>query len=172
MFWQSLRKVPNKVNERILKSKVSLANRIGNRIHRRVVFATMCIILVVIVGTVITSRIVAYAGSIEGVGVEIYWDQGCTDRTLSLDWGLIEPGSNSTVSLYFRNEGDSAVFLWMETSNWKPSASLDYMTLIWTYSGRILNADEVIPIDLILNVSPTVSGIIDFSFDIVITTTG
>ena len=76
------------------------------------------------------------------------------------------------MTVYVKNEDDSAVYLWMETSNWNPSASLSYMTLIWTYSGTILNVDEVVPIDLILNVSPTVSGITDFSFDITITTTG
>ena len=90
-------------------------------------------------------------------------------RIFSLDWGIIGPGTNSTMRVYVRNEGNSAVYLWMETSNWKPSVSLSFMTLIWTYSGTILNADEVVPIDLILNVSPTVSGITDFSFDIVIT---
>jgi len=60
----------------------------------------------------------------------------------------------------------------METSNWNPSVSMSYMTLIWTYSGTMLNIDEVINIDLILNISPTVSGITDFSFDTTITTTG
>jgi len=70
--------------------------------------------------------------------------------------------------IYVRNEAESAVSLWLATSNWTPLAALSYMTLIWTYSGRILNADEVIPMKLILDVSPTISGITDFSFDIVI----
>jgi hypothetical protein len=116
MFWQGLRKAPNKVNERIVKSKGSFAVRIGNRIHRRVVFATMCLILVVIlviiIGNSVFSTVVAKADSIRVVKVEIY----C--------------------------------------------------------SGRILNPDEVIPIGLILNVSPAVSGITDFSFDMVINAAG
>jgi hypothetical protein len=116
MFWQGLRKAPNKVNERIVKSKGSFAVRIGNRIHRRVVFATICLILVVILAIIINnsvfSTVVAKADSIREIKVEIY------------------------------------------------------------SSGRILNPDEVIPIDLILNVSPAVSGIIDFSFDMVINAAG
>ena len=172
MFWQVLRKVPNKVNERISKSKGSFAIRIGNRIHRRVVFASiMCIFLVVILGF-INSGTVAYAGSIGGVGVGIYWDQACTNRTLSLHWGLINPVSNNTLTVNIRNEGTSPASLWLTTSNWTPSAASGYMTLNWNYSGTILNADEVIPIVLILNVSPTVSGITDFSFDTAITITG
>jgi hypothetical protein len=157
MHSQSPRKVPKKVNKRI-------------------VFTTMCIILVAILGTAImnsaSSKNVAYANSVRGVGVGIYWDQDCTNRTLSLGWGVIEPGSNSTLMVYVRNEGDSAVSLWLRTFNWTPSVASDYMTLNWTYSGRILSANEVIPIELILNVSPTISGITDFSIDLVITATG
>ena len=169
MFWNDLRNLLNKVNEKIVKSKVFFAIQIGNRIHKRAALASICILLVVILGTVISGITVGYADSINGVGVEIYWDQACTKRTHSLDWGIIEPGTNSTVTVYVKNEDDSAVYLWMETSNWKPSVSLRFMTLIWTYSGKILNTDEVIPIDIILNVSPTVNGITNFSFDTVIT---
>jgi len=179
MFWQNLRKVPMKIpyiiNERIVNSKMPFANRIGNRVQKRAIFTTICIVLVVILGTFIrnsaSSRNVVYANSVRGVGVGIYWDQDCTNGTLSLDWGVIEPGSNSTVMVYVRNEGDSAVSLWLRTFNWTPSVASDYMTIVWTYSGRILSANEVVPIELILNVSPTISGITDFSIDIVITAT-
>ena len=172
MLCDDLKKVVNKVNERIEKSNVPFSIRIGNRIHRRAVFASICILLVVILGTIISGIPATYADSINGVGVEIYWDQGCTKRIFSLDWGIIEPGTNNTLRVYVRNEGNSPVYLWMETSNWNPSASLSYMTLIWTYSDTILNVDEVVPIDLILNVSPIVTGITDFNFDTTITTAG
>jgi hypothetical protein len=176
MPWQSPRKIPRRVTKRIVNSKMPFANRIGNRIHRRIVFTTIIIILIVILGTIIgnsaSSRNVAYANSVRGIGVGIYWDRDCTNSVLSLDWGLIEPGANSTVMVYVRNEGDSAVSLWKATHNWTPSVASDYMTLDWTYSGRNLGANEVIPIELILDVSPTISGITDFSLDIIITATG
>jgi hypothetical protein len=176
MLWQGTRKVPNKVKERAVNSNAPYAVQISNSVRRRAIFATTCIILVVILTSIVwysgPSRTVAYANSMRGVGVGIYWDQACTNRTLSLDWGLIGPGSNNTVTVYIRNEGYSAVSLWMATSNWTPYVASGYMTLSWTYSGRILSAYEVIPMELILNVSPAVSGITDFSFDIVITATG
>jgi hypothetical protein len=175
MFWQGPRKAPYKVNERTVTSKGSFAIRVSNRVHWRAAFATICIILFVILGIIVGnpgwSIPVAHADYVRGVGVGIYWDQGCTNRTLSLNWGIIEPGSNSTLMVYVRNEGDSAVSLRIATSNWTPSVASGCITLTWTYSGRILNADEVIPMELSLNVSPTVSGITDFSFDTVITTT-
>jgi hypothetical protein len=106
-----------------------------------------------------------------GVGAGIYWDQACANRTLSLDWGLVEPGSSSTMRVYVRNEDDSAVSLWMATSNWTPQIASEYMTLIWTYSGRMLSTNEVVPIDLVLIVYPNASEITDFSLDVIITTT-
>jgi hypothetical protein len=176
MFLQNLRKILNKVTEKTANSKAPFATRTTNHAHRRTLFATTCIILVVILGTITMNsgshKNTAYANSVRGIGVGIYWDQECTNRTLSLDWGLIAPGSNSTVMVYVRNEAESSVSLWLATSNWTPLAALSYMTLIWTYPGRILSTDEVIPMKLILDVSPTISGISDFSFDIVITTTG
>jgi hypothetical protein len=175
VFWQGIRKVQDKVTQRIVNSKAPFAVRIGNHAHRRAVFATVCIILAVILGTIIwnsgSSRTVAYANSMRGVGVGIYWDKGCANRTLSLDWGLIEPGSNNTLTVYIRNEGNSAVSLWITTSNWNPSAALGYMALDWNYSDQILGVDQVIPLELILSVSPTVSEIDRFSFDMIITTT-
>ena len=108
----------------------------------------------------------------KGIGVGVYWDHACTNRTLSLNWGHIKAGSNSTLTVYIKNEGRSAVSLWLRTSRATPSTALDYMTLTWTYSGRILSVDEVIPVELILNVSPTITGITNFSFDTIITTAG
>jgi hypothetical protein len=172
MFWQGIRKVPDKVNARIVNSKVPFAIRISNRVHRRALFATICI-SVVILGTLIwnsgASKTVAHADSMRGIGVGIYWDQACTNRTLSLNWG--QACSNNTLTVYIKNEHNSAVSLWLGTSNWTPSASSGYMSLNWNYSGQVLNEEQVIPLELTLTVYPTISGITDFSFDIVITTT-
>ena len=176
MFSHILRKAPNKFNERIGDSKVHPTIQISNRVNKRKVFASLCIILVIALGTIVgksgSSRTVARASSMSGVGAGIYWDQACANRTLSLDWGLVEPGSSSTMRVYVRNEYDSAVSLWMTASNWTPRIASEYMTLIWTYSGRTLSVNEVIPVDLILTIYPNVSGITDFSLDVVITSTG
>jgi hypothetical protein len=129
----------------------------------------MVVILGTITGLFNASKTVH--ANVVGFGAEIYWDQGCTNRTFSFDWGSIEPGSNKTFTVYIGNEGDSAACLSMATSNWAPSAALSYMTLNWNYSGQILSVCQVIPLELILAVSPSVTGITHFSFDITIATT-
>jgi hypothetical protein len=175
MSWENLKKVPDKFNEGIIHLRAPFAIPIGNHVHRKAIFATICILTIVILGTIIedfgSSRTVVYASSVKGLGTGVYWDQACTNRTLSLDWGLIEAASHNTLTVYVKNEGNSAVSLWLKTSNWTPSASLGYMSLNWNYSGQVLGVDQVIPIELTLTVYPTVSGIAGFSFDTIITTT-
>jgi hypothetical protein len=175
MFRHSLRKVPDKINERKVNLRKPFSIRISNHVHRRAVFAIVCIIVFIVLGTIIgnfgSSKTFAYADSVKGLGAGIFWNQACTNRTLSLDWGSIELGSNNNLTVYIRNEGNSAVSLWLATSNWTPFAALEYMTLNWNYSGQILSVDQEIPVELILSVSPNIIGITGFSFDTIITTT-
>jgi len=119
-----------------------------------------------------TSRTVSSAGSVKGIGVGIYWDYACTNRTSSINWGLLDPGSNKTATVYVRNEGNAVVTLSKATQNWNPSTASSYITLNWNYAGQTLGVSQVLQIKLTLIVSSTISGITSFSFDITITATG
>ena len=175
MFRDSLRKVPDKIIEGKVNLRAPFATPISNHVRKKAILTAICILTIVILGTIIanfgSSITVVYAGSVKGLGAGIYWDYACSNRTLSLDWGFIEAGSNSTLMVYVKNEGNSAVSLWLSTSNWTPSACLGYMSLSWNYLGQVLSVDQVIPLELTLFVYPTISGVTCFSFDTVITTT-
>jgi hypothetical protein len=110
------------------------------------------------------------ANTIQGIGVGIYWNQECTNRTLSLNWGSTVAGSSSNLTVYIRNEGDSAVSLRLSASEWIPSNAPSYMSLNWNYINQVLKVGEVIPLELTLSVSPTISDIKNFSFDVIVTT--
>jgi hypothetical protein len=173
MFWESLKKVPDKINEGIVNLRVPLAIPIGNHAQRKALFTAVCLLAIVVFGAVIaalgSSKTIVYANPVNSQGAGVYWDQACTNRTLSLNWGSIEAGSNKTLSVYVRNEGTSAASLSLGTSNWTPSTTLSYMSLNWNYSGQVLNVDQVIPLELTLTVYPTISGITNFSFNTTIT---
>jgi len=119
-----------------------------------------------------TNRTISNVGLVKGIGVGIYWDATGTNRTSSINWGLLEPGSNKTVTVYVRNEGNAAATLSKATENWNPSTASSYMTLNWNYAGQTLSVNQVLQIKLTLVVSSTISGITNFSFDITITATG
>lgn len=154
------------------KAKIEIDQN-GNSARRKAVLAIACILLVIIVGTsmenLTSNKAFAYANSINGLGVGIYWDHGCTNRIFSLDWGQLGAGSNNTLTVYIRNEGNSAIYLWMSTSNWTPSATSSYMNLTWNYSGQIIGVNQVIPLELTLSVAQNISGITNFNFDTTIT---
>jgi hypothetical protein len=152
----------------------SLRNVRDNHSHKRAIFAAMCISIIVILGTIIgnfgSNILFAKAGYVEGIGVGIYWDQDCSNRTLSLGWGFIDAGSNNTLTVYIKNECNSAVSLRLKTSNWAPSASADFMSLNWNYSGQVISVAQLIALEITLIVYPNISGITVFSFDTTITT--
>lgn len=125
-----------------------------------------------VLSAVQTSRTISNLGSVKGIGVGIYWDSTCTDRTSSINWGLLDPGSSKTVTVYVRNEGNTVATLSKATGNWNPSTASSYLSLNWDYTGQTLSVNQVLRIKLTLIVSSTISGITNFSFDITITATG
>ncbi len=119
-----------------------------------------------------TQKTISGTGSIKGVGLGVYWDPDCTNATSSLDFGLLEPNSSKSFTLYLENEGNSALTMNMTAENWNPANVTNYMTLTWNREGEQISPDEVIEFVITLSVSEDITGISSFSFDIVISGTG
>jgi hypothetical protein len=141
-----------------------------------VLLAALCALASGIFGTALsllqTSRTISNVGSVKGIGVGIYWDLACTNQTSSINWGLLEPGSNKTVGIYVRNEGNSVVGLSKTVQNWNPSNVQSFASLNWNYGNQTLGVNQVLQVNLTLIVTSTVSGITNFSFDLTISATG
>ena len=98
MFYKSLRKLPNKINKRIVNSRAPRVIPTRNHTRRKVMLASI-FLLTIFVFCAFTAIIgsnnnFAHASSVNGIGVGIYWDQACTNRSLSLNWGQVEAGSS------------------------------------------------------------------------------
>jgi len=106
------------------------------------------------------------------VTIEIYHESGCTNPVSSVDWGMVEPGGSSNVTVYVKNLEDIGVTLYLTTQNWDPSEASQYVSLGWNYTGVALEPEECIPIELTLTVSANATGLTDFSFEIVVTGEG
>ena len=111
-------------------------------------------------------------GSIKGLGLGIYWDQQCQNPTSSIDFGVLEPGSQKDYTLYLRNEGNTDLTLNMVAENWDPTEATDYMSLTWNREGLEVSPDQVISFGLTLSVSANIQDISSFSLDITISGTG
>jgi hypothetical protein len=119
-----------------------------------------------------TERRVANTGVIETVGIGLYWDAALTNKVTSIDWGVLDPGFSKNVTVYIRNEGNSAVTLSEITSNWNPSNASNYINLTWDYGGQSIKVGSSIHVRLILAVSASITGISSFSFDVTISGIG
>ena len=146
------------------------------RLTRRLVTTTAFAVLAVgtvaafvAFGVVSNSRSIQSFGSVKAVNVGVYWDSGCTNVTSTVNWGMLSPGDSKNVTLYVRNDGNVAVKLSLTVQNWNPSNASNYMGLAWNREGQILGSGSVVAATLTLSVSSGISGITNFSFDIVIT---
>jgi hypothetical protein len=168
LFGENIKKTANIANRQLICQKKTFIKPNRNYFSKKIIFASICILLIIFFSTVIGDfslyKSVVKADSVHGVGVGIYWDQNCTNKTNSVNWGLTDIGSSYNLTVYVRNECNSAVSLGLCTSNWAPSASSGCISLGWNYTGHILKTAEVIPLELKLSVSPTIVDIFKFSF--------
>ena len=118
------------------------------------------------------SYVLHSSGTIKGLGVGIYSDNGCTRTLTSIDWGMADPGSTKNVTIYVRNEGNTPITLSLSTANWNPSNAANYMPLSWNYNGQTIAVNQVVQITLSLSISSSIQGITAYSFDIVISAAG
>ena len=111
-------------------------------------------------------------GIVKTVGVAAFWDINCTSRVTEINWGLVEPGYHVNATIYLRNEGNAPITLSLDTKNWSPSNASNYIILSWDYTDQTMDPGTVMKINLTLAVSPNVTGITNFTFDIIITGIG
>lgn len=108
-------------------------------------------------------------GVTAGVGIGVYWDSSATNSCSSISWGQLAPGARKTVVLYLKNEGTDSIYYSLTTEHWYPIVASNYMILQWDYNGARATSGSVWRISLTLLVSSRIQGIVDFSFDIIIT---
>ena len=119
-----------------------------------------------------TSSTLSNVGTLKVIGVGIYWDAGFTNKTTTINWGMLEQGTQKSVTIYIRNEGNSPVTLSKATSNWSPATASTIITLAWNYNGQTINAGASLQVTFTLTVASNTAGINTFSVDITIIGSG
>jgi len=117
-------------------------------------------------------------GTIRTLGVEAYWDSDLTNKTQTINWGTIYPGSSQNVTLYIRSISNIETTLNLNTTNWNPTNLSNYMNLTWNYNGTTIHPSEIIQVTLTLSASSSfnfinyliTNNIKQFNFDIIIST--
>jgi hypothetical protein len=132
------------------------------------VAATGLLAGVLVSGLLVASRTVSNSGNVKAVGVGVYWNFACTNETTSINWGSLDPNTTKSYTVYIKNNGTIPVTLSLTKSNWNPASASTYLTLNWNCTNYLLGNGGVAAGVLTLTVSPSISGIASFSFDITI----
>jgi hypothetical protein len=143
------------------------------KIHVSIIFviATLAILGTLVFAILPASQRVPNTGKVKAIGVGIYWDSACSQEVSLIPWGSLNPGETKNTNVYVRNEGNVPVVLSMTTDSWNPVSASGYITLSWNRGGYVLNSTASVQAVLTLSVSSSISGVENFSFDIVITGT-
>ncbi len=131
-------------------------------------FATSPVTLGLLTGT---SNPISSTGIIASVGVGIYTTQQCTANLTQISWGTLSPGSNYTKTGYIRNNGSTNMTLALSTANWNPTGA-NVIGLTWNYGGIRLIPGQVLAVTWKLIVPSTITGVQNFSFNIVVSGSG
>ena len=103
--------------------------------------------------------------TLEDIGV--YWDENCSLMVYSIDWGILSPGEVREVVVFVRNEGNESFLFILRPENWVPENASDYLSFSWSCEDNKVEVGEVVKVTQNLFVSPVITGISNFSFDIV-----
>jgi hypothetical protein len=101
-------------------------------------------------------------------GIGAYWNPGLTSKASTTNWGFLQPGAQKSVIIYVHNEGNSPVTLSLSTSHWTPSTASACIALTWNYNGQTISPSAQMQVTLTLTVNSNITGISNFSFDIII----
>jgi len=141
----------------------------------KILGATVVVVVILLTATVLAllqSVTLPNTGSIKAINVSVYENPACTVPLTTLTWGALEAGSSTIKTMYVKNEGTSPMTLGMTTTAWNPSNALSYITVIWNQNGTIVTAGNNVQANVTLTVSPSITGITGFAFNMVITGTG
>lgn len=139
-----------------------------------VVAGTIGLIAVaIIVGAVLISRTnLGGSGTIVYPDyLVVYGDEAKTKVLSAIDWGSIGVGQSSQVTIWVQNNANFSVKLGSTTSAWLPSGVNQYLSVSFSSENFVLSPHQSVAADLTLTVSPSISGVSNFSNTITISGT-
>jgi len=130
------------------------------------VLGTALIVTIVIAVTVVLTmnRAVGNVGKIRAIGFDVFADRNCTAPLTQIDWGLLSPGEMALFTMYARNSGNVNITLSYNTTGWNPVNASAFLLVAWNYSGQMIKPLEVVAVSTTLTVSPSISGVTNFSY--------
>jgi len=127
-------------------------------------------VVCLLVGAAIGANLVRIrnVGTIRAVGVQVYADAGLTTVLTEIAWGTLDPGESRNFNAWIKNTGNDAQTLTMLTESWVPAAAQNSISLSWNYNNEVIQSGAAVAVTFTLAVNPSINGVANFSFDIVV----
>jgi hypothetical protein len=141
-------------------------------------FVSAALAVGLVVGSALTygalqvSLTIPTSGSLFAVNVGVFSDSACTVNLTSISWGAVFPGESVDRTVYVKNTGNTPITLSMTTSGWSPAAANGPISISWNREGTVLNPMQSTAGTITLSASAGISGITDFSVNIIVTGSG
>lgn len=116
-----------------------------------------------------TQLTIRNVGTVVTINIDAYEDPACTTPLTFINWSQLWPGSSKNYTFYLKNNGNINVTLTLQTGNWTPANTSQFLTLTWNLENKTVTIGEVVTAQLELAVSTQITDIEEFSFDIIIT---
>ncbi len=143
--------------------------------QRKVLAATVTLMIIAITATVATAAILSDQQTIHNngtlnssPGISVYTDSTCTTLCTSIDWGTLYPGDTATHTVYVKNTGNTTETLNLLISDWNPVKAGSLMTLNWNKEGSQLQPNATTTATLTLATQKDLGDVVDFDFNITI----
>lgn len=116
----------------------------------------------------LSSKSVTSISNLNGIDVEFYRDDACTQKITMIDWGNVEPGKVLTKTFYLKNVGNTSVLLSMNISAFVPPSIKEFMSMSWDMEGLSLYPGESTPVTFSLTLNQLIRGIDEIDYNITI----
>lgn len=145
---------------------------------RVMLFVVAACLIGMVMGSAVTFAVlqrsysIPTTGMITSVNVGVFADLACTQSLTAISWGSVYPGESVSRVVYVKNTGNAPITLSMATSGWSPANANGPITVAWDREGVSLNPGQVAAATITLSTLASISGIVDFSVNIIVTGSG
>ena len=102
----------------------------------------------------------------ETLNLNIYWDEKCTQKVTSINWGTLNPGTSKAVTFFIKNKEKTPIILDHYVYDFKPAQITNYLKLTWDYDGQKIGFKDTVKVSLELQILENAPEIENFNFKI------
>ena len=138
-----------------------------------VLIALLLIVFIPVTYAAMTYKItIISTGNIIINGIEAFTNEDFSRANIPIKWRDMSPGERDTKTIYIKNTSTIQVTVSMTVTDWSPASAVGSINIQWNSEGALIQPGAAIPVVITCTVSPTTTGLTNYSCNINIIATG